>query len=104
MLDFILFTGDNTRHNSQNQSVVLKNIDTVQSLFVEYFPNKTVVESPALDLGNNDFSSNYYLNVTSQVPCLPSKDDTPKNTVLMPVATNEFLEEVAEQQSLYVCN
>lgn len=88
-----MFTGDNTRHNSQNSSVVLQSIATVQGLFQEYFPNVTVIELPALDLGNNDVRSDYYLNVTSHEPCLPGEDGS------LPIATNEWLESVADQQS-----
>ena len=88
-----MFTGDNTRHNSQNSSVVLQSIATVQGLFQEYFPDVTVIELPALDLGNNDVRSDYYLNVTSHEPCLPGEDGS------LPIATNEWLESVADQQS-----
>ena len=45
------------------------------------------------NLGNNDVRSDYYLNVTSHEPCLPGEDGS------LPIATNEWLESVADQQS-----
>ena len=66
-----------------------------------------------LDLGNNDFSSDYYINVTSHEACLPTLADgsgavvsinrasfgEDNQTIVYPVATNEWLQTVAEQQS-----
>ncbi|KAL7528102.1 hypothetical protein ACHAWF_002437 [Thalassiosira exigua] len=49
-----------------------------------------------MDLGNNDFSSNYYVNVTSHEPCLPTVFG---GSETLPAATNEWLKQVAEQQS-----
>jgi len=100
-IDFVLFTGDNTRHNSPTPEAVLENIATVQNLFKEYFPNTTVVQLPTLDLGNNDFTSDYYLKITSHKACLPtvtSLDLSRKTSVELPKSTNEWLETVAKQQ------
>ena len=95
-IDFVLFTGDNTRHDSPSVENTLDDINTVQGLFKEYFPNTELIELPTLDLGNNDFKSDYYLNVTSHEPCLSTGSGS---TLSPPVATNEWLQTVAEAQS-----
>ena len=92
-LDFVLFTGDSARHDAQDGAVVLDAIGKVQGLFEKYFPDTQIVELPAMDLGNNDLMGDYYLNVTSHEPCLPGDDGS------LPVATNKWLQVVAEQQS-----
>ncbi|KAL7547445.1 hypothetical protein ACHAWF_010742 [Thalassiosira exigua] len=94
--DFVLFTGDNTRHNSFGPDDALEDIREVQKLFREYFPGTPLVKLPTLDLGNNDFPSDYYINVTSHEPCLPTVSD---GSETLPAATNEWLKLVAEQQS-----
>ena len=97
-LDFVLFTGDFARHNQVNATEVLGNFETVEDLFRVYFPNTQVVELPALNLGNNDFVSDYYLNVSSYEPCLATYNDE-GGIESLPVPTNEWLEVVAEQQN-----
>jgi len=97
-LDFVLFTGDFARHNQLNATEVLGNFATVEDLFRVYFPDTPVIELPALNLGNNDFVSDYYLNVSSYKPCLAAYNDE-GGIESLPKPTNEWLEVVAEQQS-----
>lgn len=70
----------------------------VNTLFRDYFPDTNLIELPTLDLGNNDFPSDYYINVTSQEPCLPILSDD-GFIESYPEATNEWLKAVAELQS-----
>jgi hypothetical protein len=99
-LDFVLFTGDNSRHNAPSEEDVLQDINIVNKLFRDNFPDTNLIELPTLDLGNNDFSSNYYMNVTSHEPCLPTMSaDDDGSIESYPKATNEWLKAVAELQS-----
>lgn len=99
-LDFVLFTGDNARHNAPSEEDVLQDINIVNKLFRDNFPDTNLIELPTLDLGNNDFSSNYYMNVTSHEPCLPTMSaDDDGSIESYPKATNEWLKAVAELQS-----
>ena len=84
--DFILFTGDMTRHNNKNGEQAVKNaFGILEKLLEQYFPNKPAVALPPLDLGNNDFKYDYKLDITSLQPCFGPK----------PVATNLWLKELA---------
>jgi len=77
---------------------VLGDIRIVNKLIRDSFPDTQLVELPTLDLGNNDFQSDYYLNVTSSKPCLPTLSSD-GSIVNYPESTNEWLKVVAEQQS-----
>ena len=114
--DFIMFTGDSTRHNSQNvridgynsseasiSYVVNKAMTTVYDGISERFPDVPVIELPSLDLGNNDFLGDYKLNVTSYLPCLITEDDDDDDAPALPNATNQWLIDVADRfQNLFV--
>lgn len=97
-LDFVLFTGDYARHNAPTKEDTLEDIRIVNQLFRNNFPNTTLVNLPTLDLGNNDFYPDYYVNVTSHKPCLPTVSEN-GSVVSYPEATNEWLKIIAEQQS-----
>mmetsp|Transcript_32464 Transcript_32464/g.58686 ORF Transcript_32464/g.58686 Transcript_32464/m.58686 type:complete len:501 (-) Transcript_32464:272-1774(-) len=95
--DFVLFTGDNTRHNPLTPEGTLEDIRIVNNLFRTYFPDTPVVKLPTLDLGNNDLTSDYYLNITTHEPCLPTNNAD--GTTELPPTTNKWLGTVAEEQS-----
>jgi len=97
--DFVLFTGDNTRHNSQNTpanstATALEAVASVQQTIRLYYPNVPIVQLPALDLGNNDLDGDYYLNITSYEPCFVSSDGS-----ALPQPTNAWLEQISIQQA-----
>ena len=92
--DFILYTGDSTRHSSDGlplpiTEVVENAYNTTVHLFEKNFPDVPVVQLPAPDLGNNDLPGHYELEVTSSDPCFPQADGSP------PPATNQFLIDMA---------
>jgi len=118
--DFILFTGDSTRHDTQN--VVIQNVTgnetnignivddamrIVYKSFVTRFPSVPLVELPSLDLGNNDFLGDYQLHVTSFEPCLVVTNEGDNDegeaaaedelVATLPKATNDWLIEVADK-------
>jgi len=67
--DFIIFTGDATRHvNPKNY--IYNAFDFIHDLLKEYFPNISHFSLPPLILGNMDLDDNYLLDVTSLLPCL----------------------------------
>ena len=68
--DFILCTGDMTRHRTnilgskeRAQESVNSALTSVLELLRQYFPNVTLLSFPAIDLGNNDFESDYVLTL-----------------------------------------
>ncbi|KAL7550574.1 hypothetical protein ACHAWF_013789 [Thalassiosira exigua] len=95
-LDFVLFTGDHSRHKVLYREQILEDIRVVTDVFEEYFPDTPLVKMPALDLGNHDLERKYALDVTSHEPCLPSNSG---GVETLPVATNEWLQHLSEQQS-----
>jgi len=77
--DFIICTGDWTRHGADrtttNTNSVQSTVDqafhvVLSQLLPLYFPNVTLLALPPLDLGNNDYESDYRLDITSLQPCL----------------------------------
>jgi len=96
--DFILFTGDMTRHGTASlgekaQQTVYRAFTLVESLLRQYFPNQTVLTLPPMDLGNNDFESDYRLDITSLEPCFVETADD--GTEILPNATNSWLSDLA---------
>jgi len=88
--DFILFTGDATRHFAgvaglDSNQTVSDAINFVYNSTHAIFGDVPVLELPPLDLGNNDQLDDYALDVTSYEPCLI--DDSGD----LPPATNEWL-------------
>ena len=100
--DFILYTGDFTRHGTDGlplnvSTVVDDSVSFVSSLVEEFFPEVPLVQLPAPDLGNNDLLGDYELNVTSFEPCFLGADGRP------PQSTNAWLEATATKfRSLFV--
>jgi hypothetical protein len=67
--DFIIFTGDATRHVNPKK-YIYNAFDFIHDLLKEYFPNISHFSLPPLILGNMDLDDNYLLDVTSLLPCL----------------------------------
>mmetsp|Transcript_46579 Transcript_46579/g.86526 ORF Transcript_46579/g.86526 Transcript_46579/m.86526 type:complete len:472 (-) Transcript_46579:365-1780(-) len=106
--DFIMFTGDSTRHDTQdvklhgfNSSkasisyVVNEAMSTVYNGLEQRFPDVSIVALPSLDLGNNDLLGDYLLNVTSDAPCLAIENGS--DGPILPNATNPWLIHVADR-------
>ena len=88
--DFILFTGDATRHfagcgSLDPNQTVSDAINFVYNSTHALFGDVPVLELPPLDLGNNDQLEDYALDVTSYEPCLIDESGD------LPPATNEWL-------------
>jgi len=93
--DFILFTGDATRHfsdvagleSTQTVSDAIQFVyNSTHSLFGDEVP---MLELPPISLGNNDQLGDYVLDVTSYEPCLIGDSGN------LPSATNKWLKWVA---------
>lgn len=123
--DFIICTGDWTRHGADrtatNTNSVQSTVDqafhlVLSQLLPLYFPNVTLLALPPLDLGNNDYESDYRLDITSLQPCLiqnysptsatgGSSSSNANDTIisLLPNATNSWLSSIAQTfQSSFV--
>lgn len=87
--DFIIFTGDATRHvNPKNY--IYNSFDFIHDLLTEYFPNISHFALPQLILGNMDLDDNYLLDVTSLLPCLTDANGAlprPSNSWLYNLST-----------------
>jgi hypothetical protein len=125
--DFIICTGDWTRHGADrtttNTNSVQSTVDqafhvVLSQLLPLYFPNVTLLALPPLDLGNNDYESDYRLDITSLQPCLVQNYSTTTAadaagssssyadnaiTSILPNATNSWLSSIAQTfQSTFV--
>ena len=115
--DFIVYTGDSARHDTQkvkldgfnsSEATIAYVVDiamtTVLDRIRNRFPDVPVVEFPSIDLGNNDLLGDYQLNVTSYLPCLIAEDEDANNTISIPNAIqNKWLINVADRfQNLFV--
>lgn len=88
--DFILFTGDATRHSTSSvgtgsedvvEKMVHKTIQFIYDTVNTYFPDVPVLSLPPLDLGNNDFEDDYKIEITSTDACLVGENGTlPQST------------------------
>jgi hypothetical protein len=97
--DFVLFTGDATRHWSKaiyqnnnlttNITVQQEAISKIPKAIQQHFPKVPILELPMLDLGNNDFEDDYFLPVSSDVACLQGADGS------LPPSSNAWLSSIA---------
>ena len=113
--DFILYTGDGTRHSvkavatkdENATAIVHESIGFFFDAIHEYFPDVPIVSLPVLDLGNNDFKDDYMLEITSTDPCMIGDNGS------LPKATNPWLEDMVnrfpflflndEEASVFAC-
>ncbi|KAL7538537.1 hypothetical protein ACHAWF_006118 [Thalassiosira exigua] len=98
--DFVLFTGDAARHTSPSPEDTLEDIRAVNEIFEEVLSQRgtPLVKLPALPfaVGNNDLGGHYFLNVTSDEPCLPSLAED--GSMILPAVTNQWLADMADRQ------
>lgn len=93
--DFVIFTGDATRHFADDlkdnaKSTVHNAITFLYEATKDHFPDVPLYQLPTIDLGNNDWSPHDVVNVTSYEPCIVGQNGQP------PIATNKYLQEAAE--------
>ena len=90
--DFIIFTGDATRHDifKENPSeTVYDAYDFLYKVLRKSFPNTPLASLPPIDLGNNDFDENYHEDVSSLKPCLVGANGS------LPLSTSSWLSNMA---------
>lgn len=90
--DFIIFTGDATRHDifKENPSeTVYDAYDFLNKVLRKKFPNTPLASLPPIDLGNNDFDENYHEDVSSLKPCLLGANGS------LPLSTSNWLSNMA---------
>lgn len=93
--DFVLFTGDATRHFADDlgeedaESTVHNAITYLYNTTKEYFPDVPVYQLPPIVQGNNDWSPHDVVNITSYDACIEGENGEP------PKATNEHLQDAA---------
>ena len=93
--DFVLFTGDATRHfadklgEKDRRSVVLNATRYLYNTTKAYFPNVPVYQLPSINLGNNDWTPHDMANITSYDACVVGVNGE------LPKSTNEYLQDVA---------
>jgi sphingomyelin phosphodiesterase acid-like 3 len=90
--DFVLFTGDATRHfaDGLKEGTVHNAVTYLYNTTKAHFPDTPVLQLPTIVLGNNDWYPHDTVNITSYEACVEGTNGEP------PVATNEHLQNAAK--------